>query len=577
MQNVNDVPVISSISSVPKDFYRDNTPNAARLVQSLRHTSYDSYTALADIIDNSIDAEAKHIKIRIEKENYESRIIISDDGFGMSEETLQEALRLGSDLNKDKRTSLGCFGLGLKVASWSMCKKLTVLTKEKDSNWIKAVLDIDSIIKEDKWITSWEDLNELDYKIINNKKYFFDIITTDPKCSGTIILLEKMDKFSISATTQTKDILSKKLSRVFWKKIYDDGLEIEVNDEKLKAYDPLEWDDFVVRKIATPRIPPEDGEISVKYKSNDGLEKKAIIKYRCMIFPFLDEKDENRNRRQDILKVGNRTCGIYVYRNGREICAGRDLGLFNKHTTHHNSRIAFYFNASELDDVMGINFNKSDLSDGNNIPQSIKDQLSLIAKPWFTKVYKVSQNHLKDTASDNVKEVFKETSEYINKKAASLRLPKILLPKEKREKGNGDSGGKSNGSRERKPNKIQIQSSPLGDVKFEVVKLSREGPIYTTDMENRILVIRWNSDHPLYEKICNKKTTMKFFNYTIHAMATTEMGYKLGSDASLTYYDNKAEPETVIETFKTDMCRHLRILLSDDLSNAVSEEDEIND
>ena len=106
-------------------------PNAASLMQSLRAFGYDVSTAVADLIDNSITAEASAISICFEWNDGEPWISIADDGYGMTENELSEAMKTGSKNPLDERApnDLGRFGLGLKTASFSQCKRLTVASK----------------------------------------------------------------------------------------------------------------------------------------------------------------------------------------------------------------------------------------------------------------------------------------------------------------------------------------------------------------------------------------------------------------------------------------------------------------
>lgn len=85
-----------------------NPPNAAKLIASLRHSGYDNYTAIEDLIDNSIDADAKFIRIIAEHEDGVPRILIYDNGTGMDSRTLDEAFKLGSDTPKTSK-QLGKF------------------------------------------------------------------------------------------------------------------------------------------------------------------------------------------------------------------------------------------------------------------------------------------------------------------------------------------------------------------------------------------------------------------------------------------------------------------------------------
>src|SRR5437588_2789528 len=93
----------------------ENPPHARRTMEALRELGYDSYASILDIIDNSIDAQATKIDITIKEDSGDIIITIDDDGTAMDEETLSEALRLGSDTEREA-TDLGKFGMGLVTA-----------------------------------------------------------------------------------------------------------------------------------------------------------------------------------------------------------------------------------------------------------------------------------------------------------------------------------------------------------------------------------------------------------------------------------------------------------------------------
>ena len=119
-------------------------PEARLLLASLRSVGYNEETAIADIIDNCISAQAHEIKIQFDWEK--KRIVISDDGFGMSEKELIENMRIGSSDPLDIRAKddLGRFGMGMKTAAFSLGKKLTVVTKS-DFAVSNASWDLDQI------------------------------------------------------------------------------------------------------------------------------------------------------------------------------------------------------------------------------------------------------------------------------------------------------------------------------------------------------------------------------------------------------------------------------------------------
>ena len=127
-------------------------PEAASMIETFRAIGYNLETAVADIIDNSITAYAKHITIQRIWDGSNSVITIKDDGKGMSNEELIHAMRPGAQnpLIERGEKDLGRFGLGLKTASFSQCRKLTVVSKKNGelSFW---TWDLDYVAKCKKW------------------------------------------------------------------------------------------------------------------------------------------------------------------------------------------------------------------------------------------------------------------------------------------------------------------------------------------------------------------------------------------------------------------------------------------
>jgi hypothetical protein len=126
-------------------------PSARRLMGSLRDIGYDTPGAVADLVDNSVDAEARNIDITVEAAGEDSWIRVADDGFGMSHPRLEEAMRYGSARDYGDE-DLGAFGLGLKTASLSQCRRLTVATKTSPAARIEIRRwDLDEVERRDAW------------------------------------------------------------------------------------------------------------------------------------------------------------------------------------------------------------------------------------------------------------------------------------------------------------------------------------------------------------------------------------------------------------------------------------------
>lgn len=109
-------------------------PRASALVESLRAFGYSPQTAIADLIDNSVSANSSIIDVHFRWDGHDSYIAVLDNGDGMSEQVLREAMRAGSanPLDARDKQDLGRFGLGLETASFSQCRQLTVMSASRD-------------------------------------------------------------------------------------------------------------------------------------------------------------------------------------------------------------------------------------------------------------------------------------------------------------------------------------------------------------------------------------------------------------------------------------------------------------
>ena len=128
-------------------------PRAGALIESLRDMGYSLRTALADVIDNAITANAREVMILADTRVERPAIGILDDGAGMTRDELLEAMRPGTrnPLEPRHQTDLGRFGLGLKTASFSQCRRLTVLTRRKGRTSC-ARWDLDTVAETDRWL-----------------------------------------------------------------------------------------------------------------------------------------------------------------------------------------------------------------------------------------------------------------------------------------------------------------------------------------------------------------------------------------------------------------------------------------
>lgn len=262
----------------------DTQPSAAPVIQALRSIGYNAQTAIADLVDNSIDAKAKNIYIEFEYSVENGFIRIEDDGTGMTEKELQKAMTIGS---KDPRTmrkkdELGRFGMGLKTASFSLGKRLSVLTK-KDGIVSERCWDLDYVSDVDKWLL---------YKYIpDDVKVKMGDIDSD---NGTIVFIDLLDRFSGTGTHKVlkKESYYAKVNRIqkylemVFHVMLEQGLIMKINNNMLHPWNPFlegnsrvnEGEEQIIRvnkkfvKI-TPYVLPHPSTFNqTEYKNAGGIK-----------------------------------------------------------------------------------------------------------------------------------------------------------------------------------------------------------------------------------------------------------------------------------------------------------------
>ena len=283
-----------------------NTPSSNVLMNSMRSIGYSFKTAIADIIDNSISAEAKNINIFFPIEENSEYICILDDGFGMNKKELLNAMKYGSEREEYGEKDLGRFGLGLKSASSSQCKEFTVASK-KDNSITAYKWDLESVINSKDWICLELEVNEIDSipHIEDLKK----------QKSGTIVLWENFDiaykknngkvrEYLIEEIDEAEDHLKLVFHRFLNRKF--NPINIFINNRKLIGFDPF-----------LENHPKTDSK-----KPSEMIVEGSTIKITQYILPHQNDLSD-----EDIELVGGINSlkngqGFYVYRNERLIING---------------------------------------------------------------------------------------------------------------------------------------------------------------------------------------------------------------------------------------------------------------
>lgn len=340
--------------------YVENNPSADILMTSMRSMGYTFESAVADIVDNSISAGATTIDIKFSVDPSESYVAICDNGSGMTKEELFDAMKYGSEKKRDGRadTDLGRFGLGLKSASLSQCKKLTVISKK--NNELHAYLwDLDFVQEKQKWYVI-----ECDNEYISKvpQVSFLDLVET-----GTVVVWENFDVIEKESgnvhaeLSRQKESISNYLSLIFHRFLNrkDGKITIHVNNFELKGLDPF---------LENHKKTNARRKIELPVMASDGVEHTITV--QPFVLPFQKDLSADDKKLSGGLENYRSKQGFYIYRNERLIVWGT---WFNRHrdelTKYARIRVDI---PNTLDDIWGIDIKKQNAK----IPRVIRQRLT---------------------------------------------------------------------------------------------------------------------------------------------------------------------------------------------------------
>jgi hypothetical protein len=503
-----------------------NDPNAGRLVESLRHLGYGNYEAIADIVDNSIDAEAQSINLQIQTKSNQYQITIADNGRGMSRKVLDQAMRLGSLTERDVNSDLGKFGMGLVTASLSIARKLHVISRGEDGCWSSA-WDVDETIARNVFVKHLDKATAEEEGLLASE--------IGGSSSGTIVILSKCDNLTNKNTTSFANLLRAHLGRVH-RYFLDAGRKFQVNGDEVTPLDPLQLADPNTETVMDDVLPVTVNE--------DGEKKTDNVRVRIVLIPETPAND---------LDVGKslKAQGFYVMRNQREVLSAAALGFFTKHNDFNRMRGELFFPGT-VDRLVGIEFTKRQVE----FEQSLQDQLNNVLIPVCRTIKRREATKKRVQTDEAQLRLHAQSMKVISEKDKLLIKPKAVI--EKRLPARPDledrPGPANEPTKERKNfTRSQLVESRLNCVIREE-RLGPNGQIYECDMEGRKLVIRYNVEHPFYQRFVTDNMD--------EARAVTATDFLIYSMASAELKTLDAGHLDVVNNFKATLSSNLRTLLN---------------
>ncbi|UOE49149.1 ATP-binding protein [Mucilaginibacter sp. SMC90] len=310
-------------------------PNVGNFIESIRDIGYSFEVAVADLIDNSLTAGCTDLQI-IMLPQPDLIFSMLDNGQGMNELQLVEAMRMASRNPKEIRSKndLGRFGLGLKTASFSQCRKLTVISK-KGTEIHSRQWDLDYISEKNEWLLITPDT-------ISNIPLFEELNKME---SGTLVCWQLIDRCDKNSLTDIIDQVRKHLALVFHRFLEgadQRAVKIKINNNPVFPFNP-----FNLNHPATQQLQLE----KIKIYGSDVFVQPFILPHHSK----LSQKEyEFYATEEGYIK----SQGFYLYRGNRILIYGTWWGLHKTVDAHKLVRIKIDI-PNNMDALWGIDIKKS--------------------------------------------------------------------------------------------------------------------------------------------------------------------------------------------------------------------------
>lgn len=342
-----------------------------KFIQSTRDSGYKSTaSAVAELVDNALQAAATVVDIRVEGDPDSgatpTRVVVADNGHGMADETLRQALRFGGSSRFNDRTGLGRFGMGLPNASLSQAKRVDVYSWQQAGRVRTSYLDVDEIVDGRLAAVPAPCDSELPGAVPALGK------------SGTVVVWQKCDRLDHRRISTTARKLTDNLGRMFRYFIWN-GARITVNGKPVAAQDPL----FLRGPAgAAPFQEPLRLEVYANPDNPTGPIGNVTITFTEL--PVIEwQQLSNEDKRR--LGISN-GAGVSIVRGGREVDVGwHFMGSKRRENYDDWWRCEIAFDPV-LDEAFGITHTKQQVRPTDHLAEALQPHVEAIAKVLNSRV-----------------------------------------------------------------------------------------------------------------------------------------------------------------------------------------------
>jgi hypothetical protein len=486
-------------------------PDPKRVIEGLRDTGYEFDTAIADVVDNSVAANATVVDLKVVMDfRGEVRVSIADNGDGMDLDGLKNAMRYGASARPNP-ASLGKYGLGLKTASTAFCRRLSVISRASaGATPLMATWDLDHVGQTGKWSLI---IGEPDEEGLAHLE------AVAAGCAGTVVVWTKVDRLmreyaaaagaaARKALQRRVEALSQHLGMVY-QRFLDHGdsrarnVEMRMNGLPVKSWNPF-----------MTGISELVGDQTVPVELETGNEASFTVK--AYILPRKEEYPTPELAAAARLSAPMQ--GIYIYRENRLIVASTWLGMYQQEPHGTLLRVEFSFD-HKLDDAFQLDIKKSQIGLNDDLFRFLKDSFLPAPRREADRRYRMGEQ----------KRVSEQSTGAHQTSNANIRNREVA------------AGGANVRVVDPATGEVEIQNphgvmrlklpvgsaTTPGEVFVQTVDSIMNGVLFEPGMIEQKRAVRINTSHPYYHKVYvpnhNNSVTIQGMDSLLWSLAVAEL------------------------------------------------------